>query len=76
MKCNKCESENVKVETVSNVKSMGGQVPLWYWFGFVWMIDICCLGLIYRGLKRAGKKTKTNVETYAVCQNCGHRWKL
>lgn len=72
MKCKKCNSENVKVAAVSNVKSKGGATPLWYWFGFVCLFDIFLLGAIHRSFKH----TKTKVKTIAVCQDCGHSWKV
>lgn len=72
MRCKKCKGTNVVVQTASNVKSKGGATPLWYWFCFVWMFDILLLGSIHRSFK----KTKTKVQTYAVCQDCGKTWKL
>lgn len=76
MKCVSCGSENVTVTATSNVKSRGGVVPLWYWLGFVWVIDMCLLFVIYRGLKRSAKKTNTRVDTWAICQDCGKRWRV
>ena len=85
MVCPKCQSENVKIETASNVKSRGGTVPLWYWWSIICpMIDfaLCCciIGFfgftIHHMLKRSAKKTKTEIETYAVCQDCGNTWNI
>ena len=76
MTCISCKSTNVKVEAISNVKSRGGTVPLWYYFSFLWTFDWLFFFAIYRLLKRSAKKTNTKVETYAICQDCGETWKF
>lgn len=84
MKCQKCGCGNVNVQVMSNVNSRGGTIPLWYWWSFAWIIDMClycCVigffGLTIRHfLKRSAKKTKTSAETYAICQDCGYKWKV
>lgn len=85
MTCRKCNSDKVRVENVSEVTSKGGNVPMWYWCSMVCpMIDFilyfCIVGFfgitIYNALKRSADKTKTKVQTYAVCQNCGNHWKV
>lgn len=85
MTCPKCGSSNVNCENVSNVKSKGGNVPIWYWLSIICpMIDMClCMCVIgffgftiHHFLKRGAKRTKTKVESYAVCQDCGNNWKI
>ena len=80
MECVKCSSTNVKVEAVSNVKSRGGTLPWWYWFGCVWVIDLMLyrmlIGFMGVNICHLFKKTKTKVQTYGVCQDCGKTWKL
>ena len=85
MICSKCNSSQVNIETASNVKSRGGSIPMWYWLSIICpIIDVCAycciIGFfgftIHHFLKRNAKKTKTTVETYAVCQSCGHTWRV
>lgn len=80
MKCLKCGSENVNVQAISNVKSHGGTIPWWYWLCFVWVVDVmlyCCLiGFFGINIHHIFKKTKTKIESYAVCQECGHKWRM
>ena len=79
MTCEKCKSTNVKVETVSDVKSRGGTIPLWYWL-CGWMVDaiLCCciIGFFGVNIIHTFKKTKTKVRTFAVCQDCGKTWEI
>lgn len=80
MECKKCNGTNVVVQTVGNVSSKGGTTPWWYWLCCVWMIDFvlyCCLiGFLGINIHKSFKKTKTKVQAYAVCQDCGHKWKI
>lgn len=78
MKCPKCGSENVNVQAVSIVKNKHhGAI---YWLCFGWLIDIFLWifltvpRLIVAIFRPKGVKTK--VKSYAVCQNCGHKWKV
>ena len=59
-----------------------------YWLCFGWLISVfkaifhvCTLGLFRRKRKELGKTTGVNAQktfnrTTAVCQNCGHHWKV
>lgn len=80
MICLGCKSNNVNVETASNVKSNGGQIPFWYWISFAWMIDLvlyCCIvGFFGLTIAHSFSKTTTKIETYAVCQDCGKTWRI
>ena len=78
MKCPKCGSENVNVQAVSITKNKKHGVIYWLCFG--WLIDLIlwvCLFIPRLIIKIFGsKKIKTTVHSEAVCQNCGHRWKV
>lgn len=59
-------------------------VGWWFWiFKFMWeLLKFCCTGglsLLFKK-KKAGAKTisasKNINRTVAVCQNCGHSWKI
>lgn len=88
MVCPKCGSTNVNVQAVGNVKSRGGvgsqRAWLLYWLCFGWAIDLmlycCIIGFfgftIHHYLKKRAYRTKTDVETYALCQECGHKYKV
>ena len=69
MICPKCKHENVSIQTVSEAKSAGCLTILLY-------IILACtvLGLLIVIPLLLRKKTKT--VTYAICQDCGHRWKV
>lgn len=69
MKCPKCGSENVQVQAVSEMKSRGCLTVLLY----IILLCIPVIGWIALFMLLRGRKSKTI--TYAVCQNCGNRWK-
>ena len=77
MKCKKCGSENVNVQTVSIVKNKHHGV--FYWC-IGWLIDlmIWACAFIPRLIVAIfrPKGVKTNVKSYAVCQECGYKWKV
>ncbi len=78
MKCKKCGSENIQVQRVSvtSEKKKG----LLYWLCFGWLIDIMAflfLTIPYLIIKIfKPKKVKTDTHSEAVCQDCGHSWKV
>lgn len=68
MICPKCGSDRVTVQTVSEQKGRSCLGALmWVFFA------ICTCGLILIIPLLTRKKSKT--KTYAICQNCGHKWK-
>ncbi len=77
MQCPKCGSNNVNVQAVSIVKNKHHGVIYWLCFG--WFIDLMLWifltlpRLIVAIFKPKGVKTK--VKSFAVCQNCGYKWK-
>ena len=69
MTCPNCGSNHVTVQAVAEQKKRGCLAAcLWI------LLAICTCGLILLIplLTRKGSKTKT----YAVCQDCGHKWRV
>ena len=80
MTCPKCKSENIQVQAVNEVKEKRKKGLLyWLFIGWWWEL-IAWLFLTLPKLIIAifGKHTKTvsKTVTYAVRQDCGHRWKI
>lgn len=78
MKCPKCGSENVSVQAVGHVKSKGKGCLYWLLIGwwlefFLWLF--LTIPMLFAKLF-GGKKVATKVKSHAVCQNCGHTWKI
>lgn len=78
MKCKKCGSENVNVQAIGIVKNKHHGVMYWLCFG--WFIDLMLW--IFLTMPRLivaifrPKGVKTKVKSYAVCQECGYKWKV
>ena len=73
MKCQKCKSENVSVQAVTNIKTKHRGCLGW----LMWIIlAVCTLGLIIIIPLVTNSKTKSKTHSEAVCQNCGNRWKI
>jgi DNA-directed RNA polymerase subunit RPC12/RpoP len=73
MVCPKCKSENVNVQAVTDVKTKHRGCLGW----MIWiLISICTLGLAIIIPLLTNSKTKSKTHSEAVCQNCGHRWKV
>ena len=69
MICPNCGSDHVTVQAVAEQKKRSCLMScLWI------LLAICTCGLILLIplLTRKGSKTKT----FAVCQNCGHKWRV
>ena len=80
MTCPKCKSENIQVQTVNEVKEKRKKGCLYWLFIGCWWQPIAWLFLTIPKLIVTifGKHTKvvSKTVTYAVCQDCGHRWKV
>ena len=79
MKCPKCGSENVSAQAVSNTRTKGKGCIYWIFIGwwlelFLWLF--LTLPMLFAKLFGGKGKVKTKVESHAVCQNCGYRWKI
>lgn len=67
--CPKCGSRNVTAQVVEKQKKRGCFASI------MWILLAICTGgllLLIPLLTRKGSKTLT----FAVCQNCGHKWKV
>jgi len=73
MKCPRCGSDNVTVQAITEVKTKRRGCLGW----LLWiLLAICTLGLILIIPLITNSKTKSKTHSEAVCQNCGHRWKV
>lgn len=78
MVCKKCGSKDVTIQVVSQTKRKRKGLPYWLFIGwwlemFMWVF-LTLPWLIIKIFKP--KKYKGKVTSMAVCQNCGHRWKV
>lgn len=78
MICPKCGSENVNVQAVAHVSTKKKGCLYWcigWWLELIMWFFLTIPMLI--GKMFGGKgKVKTKVKSHAVCQNCGHQWKI
>ena len=78
MKCSKCGSENVNVQLVTKVKNKKHGIIYWLFIGWwlepVMWIFLTLPWLIIKIFKP--KKVTSKTHSQAVCQNCGHTWKV
>lgn len=73
MKCPKCKSENVNINTVADVKTKHRGCLGWcLWI----LLAICTCGLIIIIPMLTNSKTKTKMRKIAVCQTCGYSWNM
>ena len=70
MICPKCGSENIQVQALAETKKRGCFTVLLY----IFLLFIPIIGWIALFMLLRGKKSKT--VSYALCQNCGNRWKV
>jgi len=73
MKCPKCGSENVITQLVTDVKTKRRGCLAW---GLWILAAVFTLGLILIIPLLTNSKVKTKTHIEAVCQNCGHSWKV
>lgn len=70
MTCPRCGSSNVSVQAVAESKRRGCLTILLY------ILLICCIGIGWVILFFLIRGQKTKTVNYAVCQDCGHRWRV
>ena len=77
MTCPKCESENVNI-TLEMVESETGMKKAGCLWGIGRFFLIICTGGLWLiiGKRKATLKTKFKNKKIAICQNCGHKWKV
>jgi predicted Zn-ribbon and HTH transcriptional regulator len=73
MTCPKCKSENVNAQIAEKVKTKHRGCLGWC----LWLLlAFCTCGLILIIPLITNSKVKSKTQTWAVCQDCGHRWKV
>jgi len=82
MICPKCGSENVSIQAVTESKLVDKHHGLiwwifvgWWWLFFKWMF-LTIPALLFKIFGHKKQKIKSKTHNEAVCQNCGHRWKV
>jgi len=81
MQCPKCNSNEVQTQVVSETISKKNHSPLywifvgWWWEPLMW-IFLTIPMLIYKLFRPKKYKIKTVHKTMAICQECGHSWKV
>ena len=81
MKCPKCGSTNISVQMIqtgTKTKKSGVGLIGNSYNTFRGIMNICTLGVLGKIMPKAtGKeKTKTKLSKMAVCQSCGHNWRV
>lgn len=67
--CPKCHNSNIQYQTVTESRTTGCLTIILYV-----LLALTIFGLLIVIPLMLRKKTQT--VTYAVCQSCGHRWKV
>lgn len=82
MKCPKCESENVNVQVVNEVKLKKAHHSViwwlllgWYWVPLKWLF-LTIPALIVKIFGHKKQKVVNKTTNKAVCQNCGYTWEV
>lgn len=80
MTCPKCGSENVSVQAVTTVREKPKHGIVWWILIGWWLEPLLWIFLTIPRLLVAlfgrNKKTVSETHTEAICQSCGHRWKV
>ena len=80
MQCPRCKSTNVSIQTITETSSKIKHKSFLYWITIGWFVEpllwlfLTIPKLLWELLKP--RSTKTKLFNHAVCQNCGHSWKL
>lgn len=73
MTCRKCGSIDITIQAVTTTKTKRRGCLGW----LIWiMLILCTFGLIIIIPLLTNSKTKSKTHSEAVCQSCGHRWKV
>ncbi len=80
--CPRCHSTNVNVQVINNVqlkdKHHGCAWWLfvgWWWLPIKWLV-FTLPALIVKLIKPKKQKIVNTVHSIAVCQSCGHQWRV
>lgn len=77
MTCPHCGSEHVTVQAVTETKTKTKHRGCFGWACWIFLAIITCgLILIIPAITNSKTKTKTKTVSMAVCQSCGHTWKV
>ena len=82
MKCPKCGSENTSVQITNEVHLKDKHHGIfwwlcigWWWVPFKWLF-LTLPALIFAIFRRKKQKAVNKQVKTAVCQECGHSWKI
>ena len=77
MKCVKCGNENVTINMVQESSKARTRSTGCLWsLGRLMLICFTCGLWLLVGKRKLTSKIKHKNVKYAVCQNCGHSWKI
>lgn len=82
MKCNKCQSENVNIQIITETKSKATHHGILYWLFIGWWLEfllwffLTIPRLLIAIFVPKKKKIITTQKNMAVCQNCGNTWEI
>lgn len=77
MTCPKCGSEHVTVQAITETKTKTKYRGCLSWAMWILLAVLTCgLILIIPAVTNSRTKTKNKTHTEAVCQCCGHRWRV
>jgi len=82
MQCPKCQSTNVSIQLITETNFKTKKKTLLYWLTIGWIVEpllwvfLTLPKLIYELFKPRRFKVKSKTEKIAVCQNCGHTWRV
>ena len=82
MNCPKCNSQNVNVQVVNEVKLKNKHNGIiwwlligWWWIPVKWLC-FTLIALIFKIFSHKKQKAVNKQVKMAVCQNCGNTWKI
>lgn len=77
MKCSRCGSYNVTMQAVTETQTKTKHRGCLGWALWI-LLAVCTCGLvlIIPAITNTRTKTKTRTHSEAVCQCCGHRWRV
>ena len=80
--CPKCHSTNVNVQVINNVQLKDKHHGCawwifvgWWWLPIKWLV-FTLPALIIKLIKPKKQKVVNKVQSMAVCQSCGHQWRV
>lgn len=78
MVCKKCGGTNVTIQAVAEFEKKRKGILYWlligWWFELIMWIFFTLPWLIIKIIKP--DRVRSKMTKYAICQNCGHSWKV